>query len=114
MPKIVYDDGREEEIEILGGGKKIGEPEYFEFRLVDRSKEKLRDDLVKVMQDRQYANLLPFEIVEGMLHTMGNHDFSDSLWDLVNEAHRATHTDHPNVYVDKVVVNFLKKWGLRY
>lgn len=113
MPKIVYDDGREEEIELIGGGREVGQKEYFKFTKVDRSAEQLRDMLTHVMQDRQQQNLLPFEIVQSMLLTIGNSEFADNLWDLVSEAHKATITDHPNVYIDKVVKDFLKKWGLR-
>lgn len=115
MPKIVYDDGREEEIELIGGGREVGEKEYFKFTKVDRSSEQLREMLTQVMQSRQVMNLLPFEIVQGMLYTMGNTEFADDLVKMVNEVREhdehniEDYVDYPNKAVDK----FLKKWGLR-
>lgn len=115
MPKIVYEDGQEEEIELIGGGREVGEKEYFKFTKIDRSAEKLVKTLTQVMQHRQVENLLPFEIVQGMLYTMGNTEFADDLIKMVSEVREHDEhniedwVDYPNKAVDK----FLKKWGFR-
>lgn len=115
MPKIVYDDGREEEISLVGGGRKVGEEEYFKFTLIDKSKEKLREMLTHVMQDRQRQNLLPFEIVQSMLLTIGNSEFADDLYEVIKKA-RDWKVEYPEDHkrqVEKLLNDFLKKWGLR-
>lgn len=115
MPKIVYENGTEVEIDIIGSARECGEITYHKFTIKDKSKEILQDDLVREMQSRQVANLLPYEIVQGMLLLLGQHEFSDDLIKMVHEVREhdehniEDYVDYPNKAVDK----FLKKWGLR-
>lgn len=113
MPKLVYEDGREQEVTILNQGYSPNTGKTINVSVKLDAAETLRDDLVYVMRERQRGNLLPFEIVQGMLLHIGSSGFYDDLIEALKHVRDYTaFNQQENENLPSVTANkLLEKWG---
>jgi hypothetical protein len=104
MAKIIYDDGSEEEIELINVGADARANKTITYRVIKDPAADLNAELVAVMQNRQFANLLPYEIINGILLAIGS---SDIFEEIAQMAYAETGQD-----LNNEIEAISRKWGL--